>query len=486
MTTRHYGDRNSRSLCQDCRQTFDTSVDRTEFMLCDPCKQKRRDDTAQGSYRTTTSIVPDVSTSANEAQDQGADCSVISSLVDLDRINDDHFTQSFCDSLDVVFRYAVSDIQVALQRREMEALSCLHRTLCDKAVSIFPQYKDKRIVNRQVKHTIVPDICNLGFSVVNKSVHKDLYKIFTSNGASDNPSSSGPNGHNMPSVSEVTRLLEIVTKLQTKVNAMEKDIINLKANNEQRQTTILALQEPSQAYAADATPPSQNSVSNSIVQSEHPDTSNSIESSMDTTDPPLQHEIVVTSQPGSIESATAESTPVNTDIDNASSLPISDTSDSEDDDRSGEFSFQRTYKKKLAKLEKRISKLCDKLETRPSSSEPKEQILTPSQVSPDQDKLVYVGGVDPRHPTEAVHQYVTSLGIHRCTITQLAANKDYKSFRVSVPASHYDTILDTRNWSETITIRPFRNEQPPRRRQTGPRDRRQQSNSWQGQTSYGR
>ena len=43
---------------------------------------------------------------------------------------------------------------------------------------MFPQFKDRRIVNRQVKRTILPDIIALGNSIANKAIDKDLDKIF--------------------------------------------------------------------------------------------------------------------------------------------------------------------------------------------------------------------------------------------------------------------------------------------------------------------
>ena len=60
----------------------------------------------------------------------------------------------------------------------MDALSNIHRLLCEKVVSMYQDLKGKRTVNRIAKHRIVQDVYNLGYSVVNKEKHKDLHKIF--------------------------------------------------------------------------------------------------------------------------------------------------------------------------------------------------------------------------------------------------------------------------------------------------------------------
>ena len=70
---------------------------------------------------------------------------------------------------------------------------------------------------------------------------------------------------------------------------------------------------------------------------------------------------------------------------------------------------------------------------------------------------IYLGGVDPRHSERDVEQYVESLvGVGSdIQVTRLAANTESSSYKVTVASSFANTVLDPRNWSNTVRVRPF-------------------------------
>ena len=76
-----------------------------------------------------------------------------------------YLVEEFMESLDKIFQYGHQDIrEVPLKLLGLDSLGRLRRALCDRVVHDFPQYK---VINRQVKNIIIPDILILGLTVTN-------------------------------------------------------------------------------------------------------------------------------------------------------------------------------------------------------------------------------------------------------------------------------------------------------------------------------
>jgi hypothetical protein len=123
----------------------------------------------------------------------------------------------FMNSLNVIYQYGFKDIDDVLQHFSMDVLNTLHHDLCAKVSTMFPQYKDKRSVNRQAKHKAVSDICALGYSIVNKKNHKDIEKVFTTQDAKNNGTDEILNANDYV---KITKLLEVVTNLTNSISAL--------------------------------------------------------------------------------------------------------------------------------------------------------------------------------------------------------------------------------------------------------------------------
>ena len=114
-----------------------------------------------------------------------AQCAHIRELSELKSISDEDLPTVFLTSLSTIFSYSIEDVTKSIEDFSKDSIGKLYRLLCDKAANTFTQYKGRKPVNRQVKHTMLPDIGILGYSLANESPLKELERIFHS------PSESG-------------------------------------------------------------------------------------------------------------------------------------------------------------------------------------------------------------------------------------------------------------------------------------------------------
>jgi hypothetical protein len=119
-------------------------------------------------------VIPSVSTTTAPAVNTVMENKSIKSLVELSGLSGDELCDAYMKSLNFIHNFNKIDITDTLSNMNMDTLTVLHKSLCDQFVSLFPQYKDMRIVNRQASHTITPDIFTIGNCIVNTTVAKDL------------------------------------------------------------------------------------------------------------------------------------------------------------------------------------------------------------------------------------------------------------------------------------------------------------------------
>lgn len=116
----------------------------------------------------------------------------------------------------------------------MDTLGILHKSLCQKVGETFPQFKDRRPVNRQVKHTVLPDIVHLGNSLANGQAFKDLDKIFACKEISTDTVSNSTDGQgtNVPtSVPSYTDLFDIVVTLRDRLKELDSESLGKRIEN---------------------------------------------------------------------------------------------------------------------------------------------------------------------------------------------------------------------------------------------------------------
>ena len=81
-------------------------------------------------------------------------------------------------ALNFIFNHTHSDIKEALNSVHIDSLNAVRNNLITELCNQLPQYKDHRVIKRQNKKTLIPDIINIGYSVINGIASKDLEKVF--------------------------------------------------------------------------------------------------------------------------------------------------------------------------------------------------------------------------------------------------------------------------------------------------------------------
>ena len=151
-------------------------------------------------------------------------------LTDLSKIDNDNFTRAFMTSLQTVYQYGALDIQEELQKTDMDNLSILHKTLCERIglCTIFPQYTDKKPITRKIKRTICSNIFHLGYSIVNRKPARKLDKIFSSKDCDqgDVDNQVGPE-------TEMATLFQVVSDLTRRMRVVEKRLATVEAQKEE-------------------------------------------------------------------------------------------------------------------------------------------------------------------------------------------------------------------------------------------------------------
>ena len=147
----------------------------------------------------------------------------LSDLVASADAGSDAFTTAFNSNIGDVYRFGLKDVQEALDMVNIDYLVALHKTLCSGVQDAMPQFKGRRPINRQVKHTLIPDIYQLGLSLCNGTPSRDLDKVFS---ATHSAPSSPPSG-----ADELQRLILAVADLTTRVGNLEETVNNLRSEN---------------------------------------------------------------------------------------------------------------------------------------------------------------------------------------------------------------------------------------------------------------
>jgi len=424
------------------------------------------------SHTKATQLRTEVKSSVSAAATPEASFRGLGSIAEIAKEGKkDTFCAHFSQNIDSIFQYAFKDIQQALAAIEMSLLQALHKCLCDQVQIKFPQYKDMRPVNRQVKHTILPDIYHLGISLTNGSTPKDLEKIFLSRAAG------------ALNQEETQELLQAVALLTNKVSVLEKSVCDLSSANEALKCSINDLHSKS----------------------------------------------IPCQQCSLTKNSTNESALHTSDSESDSSSPT------EDEEKEDPFHFQNHFKWKLSKRERKQRRSAQKASqsvpdvTTSSSSSlnhispdrtfadvastaPKTPVSAPTVRGGSQSQSlqaaanstvamadIYIGGVDSQHSTQDIKKHIHSLGVLGTShIKILSTRGQWRSFHALVPKEHANITLDASKWPKGIKLRPFRAQREQgiraaptsgphqtQQRRSGPiRPRHGHSGSWHNQRGH--
>ena len=144
----------------------------------------------------------------------------INNLSALEAVQDDVFQQVFWDNRVLIFANTKSDIEDALlKRNSLDTLQSLRDMLINIAKNMFTLYSDRTPISRRAKNTIITDIYNLGYSIINENATYDLDSAFQKNATSSVDTDK---------VIDLSRIITMVTEMQASISSNAKEIKSLK------------------------------------------------------------------------------------------------------------------------------------------------------------------------------------------------------------------------------------------------------------------
>lgn len=378
---------------------------------------------------------------------------------------------SFLSSMDTVFKYNAKEVQLCLEKLDLETLRTLHDELCKQFTSCFPQYSGRRPTHRQAKRTILPDIYNLGYSIVCKNPTREADRIF----GRDTNTASLNDEENTDKTSEMEHLLKILTDLTSRVQVLEKEMKVVRHENAE-----LKEQLHNNSQSVSSVSPAQTviSVPGSVLPLTQPDPNMSDDSgtSSESDSQTAVKKAMMNNQPS-----------------------VSDTTFSEGESLDGSpFVLPNRYAKKIRKLNKKVKKLTiakspvkeshvkkSPVKKPPVKKSPVKNSLLSSVSNQSQIKQlrasqsnelkgnisdnshVYIGGVSRDNNESDVIDFLKNKGVANVSnISRLSES----SFKCSVPSSDFDNVLHNIDWPNGIRVRAFHEKRVRNRRQYRPQN----------------
>ena len=336
--------------------------------------------------------------------------------------------EAFVSSLDTIYSYNAHDIQTTLEKLSIETLKGLHKELWVKMTSVFQPLKDSKLIMRQLKHTLIPDIYQFGLSLVNNILTKDVDKMYVSK---DSSHTEAP-VEIIDSNTEFDNLLKIVLDIRSRMSGLEKELEKVKVENKKLSTIVRSL-ECSSGNIAQCTDAA-NQTNETVPETASADANNS-------------SLLAVTHQ----------------------SIVVSSSEDSSDTDTES-FQPPSRYMKKIRKLERKVKSLTKSAavvpnpvtEERPVPPQTVRNTLRAAQPPPENKTSasstyseLYIGGVSGDNTPDDIRSYLNAEGIRNIkSVHPLSQNNDWQSFKVNMSQSDCNLALMSVKWPVGIRIRP--------------------------------
>ena len=428
-------------MCAKCRRcTPDVTLHNSDDFLCescasynDECLRKRvmpdwktlfanraREESVQtqvktpvmAQYSTSSRLAP---SAPGEPAEQPDEVHPITALTELASMAPDTFAKVYVASLEIIHQNNNQDISDVISNTDVELLQQVHKSLCVSIISLFPQYDNRRIVNRVAKHKVVSDIIHMGSSVVNNLDNRELSKIFFEQ------------LHKETDISEdmqTADLVQLVAKLCDRVKALESDVSKMK------EAKMRVEQEYSNTHATNQDAPQLRPI---VIHGRSPFI---VDHQDDEDDSEIQN---LDNVPDDESSEMPDTTNIVTS--NRFSALVSDEDESQQ---------QQVQRNEPPRPRTRIT------------AAPKHNKINSS----DTIVQVYIGGVSENTSVTDITNELVSLGIEESDIkVRLQRHRDnWKSFAVSVPKFTADKVYNKSAWPQGIVVQPFRGNRPTQQR----------------------
>ena len=326
----------------------------------------------------------------------------ITTLDQLTNVNDELYAEVFESNINVIFQYSEKDISSVLESKELEVVLNTRNNLCDKVKQSFPEFANRRFINRKVKHLAIQDIISMANSILRDGAVREMEKVF-------------------------------VTKSPAEVEA-DSDLISIDfdANDPASVATEIRL-------LASEINRLRSQYDSSLAQ--HQCQCNCLAVSSERSVPQA---VACSSNTEDIPSAAISNNNNHSVIDVTTKSNESSASGSSDEEGDGpSFQVSQKNRKKRKPTVKSVSPA--------------------SQMSYDGTKRdMYLGNVNSKCNVYKIRQHIQRHGYNILDkdIALLHKGSDYTSFRVSVPSAKYDMI--SKIWSKGIKVRPFSPSKGPR------------------------
>ena len=317
----------------------------------------------------------------------------ITTLDQLTDVNNEQCAVVFRNNIDVIFQYSEKDITSVLEKKDLDVVLNIRSALCEKVKESFPEFANRRFINRKAPHLAIQDIISMANGILRDSAIREMEKVFVAKTENDIDTELLLTDFDANDPASVA----------TQIRLFASEIKRLKL-----QCNASVVQQPCRckcvmAASGDTVPTAVASSSNT------PEVSAPV-----ATDPVNDTVIRVTMKP-------EES---------------SDSGSSDGENDGSSFEVPRSSRKKRKQKGKQSS-----------------GANSLSENVPKRD--MYIGNVNPKCNTQKIRRHIQSHGVNlpEKDIAQLHQGDDYASFRVSVPSAKYEMI--SKIWSKGIKVRPF-------------------------------
>ena len=383
---------------------------------------------------------------------------VINDLTQLQEVTVD-FEKCYVDNLEVIHQYALHDIESALLPRPLDVVLNLRSLLFTKAQELFnEELSEKNLRRRIVVHTAANDVVHLGYSLVNKSIAREIEKFCVAKSPTPDLAVIDLQVEEVKSLAD---LITVVAELHKTVKALQASVKSLTEENDSLQDRVIELEGQ---IPNDPSPESIAVTNNQTPNDPPPGGVNTTPAAeTDSHDEPnrLQPaQINGQSQPAIQASATVSvraPNPASNPAVNSQPDRSTDPGQAEVSDQGGPFEQQRSERRRQQR------------QTR--------QGLRAASHSPGASKQIYIGNVDSNCTPKDVSDHLTSKNIvvSSSDVRQLGNGGDSKSFCVTVPEEKFESLL-----SSASTLLP----KNLKVRQFHPRKKSPRSNNKQPRRQY--
>lgn len=416
-------------------------------------------------------------------------------LQELATAHEANLVTTFISKLDDIYSFSLEDVQNCLSTFNKDVLGKLHKTLTRKVSDSFPEFGERKAINRQVKHTMLSDIAVLGYTLVNGIPHKEVEKIFHP----PTTSTCSPRDEDTNSAlnqEEVAHLIKVVASLNSRVSELEREIAELRGR------------------PAQLAPPEQESAQTEQFTSCSSDNEEDGSDSERSVDLPVMQDVVgftltkkqrrkAKRHQRRMAARQAAITP---------QQPVDKTDQTTNPSASSQVadSYAQAVRRGGTDLSERVTnstqctqpkaarpvEVANNVAINPSSSKKSSQGVEAAR-PPSSHSALYIGGVKPSNSADDIRCHILQQGASRCGNVEILSDKEnWRSFKAEVPTADMDRLCNPKVWPSGIQIRPFRDrkfnrpfDQQQRTARSYHERRRNSRYSWErkkGQFTYSR